>query len=119
MIATPSITSVAALAALLALSGCNSASQSVDTGGANPANRPISSVHRSELKLPEGAGCEGEAQRFRALIDHDLETGFVAKSVYNQAAIEIEAAEKVCAAGAEAKARTMLMASRRRYGYPS
>jgi hypothetical protein len=118
MISKPKITAAVSLTALCLLSACNSTPQpAVDAGNAAGTSRPAGS--RTDFKLPDGSGCEGDARRFRALMDHDLETGFVAKSVYNKAIAEIDEAHRACANGDEAKARAMLSASKRRYGYPS
>jgi hypothetical protein len=112
-------TAALSVTALCLLSACNTTPQPVIDAGASGTSRLAGSASHTDFKLPEGTGCQGDAQRFRALVDHDLETGFVAKSVYNKAISEIEAAQKTCASGEEAKARTMLSVSRRRYGYPS
>jgi hypothetical protein len=110
---------VLSVTALCLLSACNTTPQPGADAGASGMSRPVGSASHAVFKLPEGTGCEGDAQRFRALVEHDLETGFVAKSVYNKAISEIAAAQKACASGEEAKARAMLSASKRRYGYPS
>jgi hypothetical protein len=113
-----SISSIGWCAALIGLAACQSAIQpSVNTAGT--ANQRVSTVSNSDFKLPEGSGCAGENQRFRALIDHDLEIGFVNKSVYNKIIPEIGQAEKLCAAGAAEKAHASLSATKRRFGYPT
>jgi hypothetical protein len=45
--------------------------------------------------------------------------GHVAQSVYDQIRGEIAAADKACASGADAQARALIVASRRRHGYPN
>ena len=45
--------------------------------------------------------------------------GHVAQSVYNQIKTEIAAAERECSAGNDAKARGMIVASKRKHGYPT
>jgi hypothetical protein len=54
--------------------------------------------------------------RDRAL-PNDYTSGNVAKSVYNQVKREIDAAERACSAGNEAKATAMIRASEARHGY--
>jgi len=116
MIAKPNIPAVSIIALCL-LSACNTTPQPIVDAG--EVSRPAGTAVHGDFKLPEGTGCVGDAQRFRALVDHDLETGFVAKSVYNKAISEIEEARRICANGEDGKARAMLSASRKRYGYPS
>jgi hypothetical protein len=71
------------------------------------------------FRLPEGGSCSGEIARYRAIQDNDLAMGHVAKSVYNQIKNEIAGAERECAAGHDAKSRSMLTASKQRHGYPT
>lgn len=71
------------------------------------------------FQMPGGSGCAGVVARYRAVQDNDLAMGHVAKSVYAQIQREIEAAEKVCAAGQDAKATAMIRASEARHGYPT
>ena len=70
-----------------------------------------------DFHMPAGSGCAGEIARYRAVQENDRSSGNVAKSVYNQIKREIDAAEKVCAAGNEAKASAMIRASEARHGY--
>jgi len=76
-----------------------------------------SPVTPPDFRMPGGAGCAGEIARYRAVQRNDYASGNVAKSVYNQMQREIAAAERVCAAGEEAKARAMIHASETRHGY--
>jgi hypothetical protein len=71
------------------------------------------------FQMPGGSGCAGEIARYRAVQDNDLAMGHVAKSVYLQIKREIDAAEKVCGAGQDAKATVMIHASEARHGYPT
>ena len=72
-----------------------------------------------DFKMPEGAGCTGDIARYRAVQDDDLAMGQIAQSVYKQIHAEIEAAERACAAGHDKEASAMIMASRKRHGYPT
>ena len=67
--------------------------------------------------MPGGLGCAGEIARFRAVMENDHSSGNVAKSVYLQVTREIDAASKVCAAGLDSKASSMIRASQSRHGY--
>jgi hypothetical protein len=78
-----------------------------------------SPVTPPSFQMPGGSGCSGEIARYRAVQDNDLAMGHVAKSVYLQIKREIDAAEKVCAAGQDAKATGMIHASEAKHGYPT
>ena len=69
------------------------------------------------FEMPGGSGCAGEIARYRAVQDNDHASGNVAKAVYLQIQREIAAAEKVCAAGEDAKASAIIRASQARHGY--
>ena len=51
---------------------------------AAPVEPQAATFTRPGFKLPEGAGCSGDIQRFRAVQDNDLETGHVNKTVYDK-----------------------------------
>lgn len=63
------------------------------------------------------AGCAGEIARYRTIEQDDYASGNLAKSVHGQIQREIAAAERVCAAGEEARATAMVHASETRHGY--
>ena len=100
--------------AVLALAGCNA-----------PAPAPQSAAPGSltvtpeNFKLPEGGGCAGDVARYRAITDNDLAMGHVAQSVYDAIEKEIGESERVCSSGREAEARAMILALRKRHGYPA
>ena len=71
------------------------------------------------FQLPGGADCSAKIARFRAVQDNDLSMGHVVQSVYNQIKRETDAASKVCAAGGDAEAKSMVAASEKRHGYPT
>jgi hypothetical protein len=106
-----------AFAALL-LAGCNSAGPPPVASAPPPAPASID-VTPSNFVMPAGSGCAGDIARYRAIQDNDLAMGHVAKSVYNQIKGEIGQAEQACAAGRDGEARAMIMASRKRHGYPT
>ena len=70
------------------------------------------------FELPAGGDCQAEIARYRAIQTNDLAMGHVAQSVYNQIKKEIAAAERECSAGHDASARAMIVASKKRHGYP-
>jgi len=96
----------------LGLAACNqTASAPTAPTGAAPG------VTAASFQLPSGAGCSGEAARFRAVMDNDLATGHVARSVHARVVGEIDSAASACAAGREAEAVRALEATKARYGY--
>ncbi len=104
-----------ALAALL-LAGCNTTQPAAT---APPPVAASTDVTPSNFVMPAGSGCAGDIARYRAVQNNDLAMGNVAQSVYNQIKGEIAAAERVCAAGKDREASAMIMASRKRHGYPA
>ncbi|MGO4705716.1 hypothetical protein AB4072_08060 [Microvirga sp. 2MCAF38] len=63
------------------------------------------------------AGCAGEVESYKAIMDNDRQMGHVHVSVYNHAVKEIDQASAVCAARRNADAIRMLNATKFRYGY--
>jgi hypothetical protein len=107
------------LAAAVALAGCNAPRQTqpvVDPIG--PAARTAAPEAAQLPQLPEGAGCSGAVSRYRAVIENDLSMGHVNKGVYSQIQTEISEAASACAAGQDAKALSLVRASKSRHGYP-
>ncbi len=76
-------------------------------------------VTPQDFHLPAGGTCAGEIARYRAIQANDLSMGHVAQSVYDQIKSEIAAAESECSAGHDEKARSMIIASKARHGYPT
>ena len=70
------------------------------------------------FQLPAGGDCRAKIARYRAIQTNDLAMGHVAQSVYNQIKNEIAAAERECSAGHDSAARAMIVASKKRHGYP-
>lgn len=75
------------------------------------------SITPSGFRMPEGSGCKGEVERYRAVMNNDLAMGQVNQPVYNQVDREIGQAEAACAAGRDAEAVRMVGASKARHGY--
>jgi hypothetical protein len=105
-----------ALLATLAVAGCNA--KPVEPLAATPAIPPAY-VSDPDFKLPEGGGCTGNIARFQALIDNDLATGHLDKSVHTRVVGELDAARQQCQAGDESKALATLAAAKKRHGYPA
>lgn len=111
---------LALLLLLLPLAACNPLSPAPEV--ATPTVAPATSTAAATpdtLALPEGGSCTGDIARFRAIQDNDLAMGHVAKTVYEKIKAELAAAETECNAGHEAKARAMVVESRKKHGYPT
>jgi hypothetical protein len=93
----------------LPLAACN---QTASTPGS-----ASTSVTSSGFRMPEGSGCKGEIDRYRAVMSNDLAMGHVNQSVYNRVDREIGQAEATCAAGRDAEAVRMVNATKSRHGY--
>lgn len=104
---------LAAIAAL-GLAGCNSARPA--PSAAAPGSLAVAP---SNFQMPQGGGCAGDIARYRAVQDDDLAMGQIAQSVYDHVHREIAEADQACSAGRDAEARAMIVASRKRHGYPT
>jgi hypothetical protein len=104
-----------ALAALLLLlaSTLPGTSQTADPA---PGSRVVTP---QGFQLPAGGNCSAEIARYRAIQENDLAMGHVAQSVYDKIKAEIAAAERECSSGNDAKARGMIITSKRKHGYPT
>jgi hypothetical protein len=67
------------------------------------------------FSLPPGSGGSGEVVRTRAVMDNDLATGHVNKTVHGRVVAEIDQA--AAAGGRDAEAVRMIAAAKARYGY--
>jgi hypothetical protein len=103
------------LAVSLGLAACNAPAPQTS---APPAPGSVA-VTPPGFQLPEGTDCSAKIARYRAVQDNDLSMGHVVQSVYDQIKRETDAASKVCAAGRDAEAKSMVAASQRRHGYPT
>ena len=101
--------------ACLALTACNAPAPQV----AAPPTPGSVAVTPPGFQLPEGTDCSGKIARYRAIQDNDLSMGHVVPSVFDQIKRETDAASKVCVAGRDADAKSMVAASQRRHGYPT
>jgi hypothetical protein len=108
-------TLVSLLAISLALAACNAPAPQTS---APPAPGSVA-VTPPGFQLPEGMDCSAKIARYRAVQDNDLSMGHVVQSVYDQIKRETDAASKVCSAGRDAEAKSMVAASERRHGYPT
>jgi hypothetical protein len=107
---------LAAVLAAAALAGCNAPRQSEPV--IDPPGPPRQSVTPSTFQMPEGAGCSGAVSRYKAVIENDLSMGHVNQGVYSQIQGEISEAAAACSSGQDAKAISLVRASKARHGYP-
>ena len=101
-----------ALAAVL----CLAAPAFAQTADPVPGSR---SVTPQDFQLPPGGDCAQEIARYRAIQENDLAMGHVAQSVYDRIKAEIAGAERECSVGHDAKAKAMIVNSKRKHGYPT
>ena len=106
-----------AFIAPLALAACNQTSAPQAAAPETPAQ--VSHIGPAGFKLPEGSGCKGAVDKFRAQMKYDLETGHTTKSVFETVNKDIDAAAGQCAAGQDGAAQGAIRASRTRHGYPA
>lgn len=85
-----------------------------DAGTPGAASSPIPA---DWPKLPEGAACTAELERFQTILRSDVEKGYINRPVYEQVQPELKTAAEACAAGRDAEARKLVQASKKRYGY--
>jgi hypothetical protein len=76
-------------------------------------------VTPSDANLPQGGDCAAVIARYRAVVESDASTGNLERPVYKRIAAEIAPAERACAAGRDAQARSMIATSAQRHGYPA
>jgi hypothetical protein len=93
----------------LSLAACNQTASAPAPAG--------TSVGSSSVRMPDGAGCKGEIDRYRAVMSNDLSMGHVNQSVYSRVDRELDQAEAACAGGRDAEAIRMVNATKARHGY--
>lgn len=110
---------LAAAFAALALSSCNAA-QRPQTFPAGPGAAQVAPLPDTAggYQTPAGSGCAGAVSRYQAVVDNDLRMGHVNKSVHAQIMGEIAEANGACSSGQDARATSLIRASKSRHGYP-
>ena len=104
---------LAALGCALALAACNETSANM--GG--PETSVATSAAPSSLRLPPGAPCAGEINRFQDVVKGDLDTGNVERKVYDQIEADLNRAAAACSSGKGGEAHAIVAASKARHGY--
>jgi hypothetical protein len=100
----------------VALAACQTPTAS--TPPAPPPEQAAPGVTPSTFRMPSGAGCSGEVERFQAVMDNDLATGHTTKGVHTSVSAEIAKARSTCAAGNESGAIGQIRATKAKFGYP-
>ena len=67
--------------------------------------------------LPEDAPCAKELRHFQAVLDGDVSTGNVNRSVYDQIGVELVPAADACAAGKGGESLSMIHTAKVKHGY--
>ena len=103
----------AALGGALALAGCNETGANL--GG--PATSVATPSASSSFRLPPGAPCAGEINRFQDVVKGDLDTGNVEQKIYDQIETDLRRAAAACSSGKGGEAHSIVAASKARHGY--
>jgi hypothetical protein len=100
--------------AAIALAGCNQTS-----GSSAPvaAVAPRAPAPPNWPKLPEGAACANDLNHYQSVLDADVGTGNVNRSVYDQIEIDLGRAADACAAGHDGEARAIIRSTKLQHGY--
>ena len=104
----------AAIIAALALFACN-AQRAPQVGPSPVAALPDTA---GGYQTPDAAGCSGAVARYQAVVNNDLRMGHVNQSVHSQIMSEISEASGACSSGQDARALSLIRASKSRHGYP-
>ncbi len=100
--------------AAFTLGGCNQASRS---------SAPVAAVARQAPappnwpKLPEGAACTNDLNHYQSVLEADVGTGNVNRSVYDEIETDLGRAANACAAGDDGKARAIIRSTKIQHGY--
>ncbi|HXN88914.1 MAG TPA: hypothetical protein VN890_06135 [Methylocella sp.] len=110
---TASISTGVFLAAI-AIGGCNQTS-----GSSAPvaAVAPQGPAAPNWPKLPEGTACTNDLNHYQTVLDADVGTGNVNRSVYDQIETDLGRAANACAAGHDGEARAIIRSTKLQHGY--
>ena len=68
-------------------------------------------------QLPEGAACTKDLNHYQTVLDADVHTGNVNRSVYDQIETDLGRAADACAAGHDGEARAIIRSTKLQHGY--
>jgi hypothetical protein len=113
-IASTASISAGVFLAAIALGGCNQTS-----GSSAPvaAVAPHAPAPPNWPKLPESAACTNELNHYQTVLDADVGTGNVNRSVYDQIETDLGRAANECAAGHDGDARAIIRSTKLQHGY--
>lgn len=106
--------SVSVLLAALALGGCN---QTAGSSAPVATAAPQAPAPPNWPKLPDGAACTNELTHYQTVLDADVGTGNVNRSIYDEIETELVPAADACAAGKDSEARAMIRSAKLKHGY--
>ena len=104
--------SISVLLAALALGGCNQTS-----GSTAPVAMATAPAPPNWPKLPEGAACTKDLTHYQTVLDADVGTGNVNRSVYDEIETELLPAANACAAGKDGEALALIRSAKLKHGY--
>ena len=98
----------------LGLGGCNQTS-----GSSAPVATatPRAPAPPNWPKLPDGAACTKDLTHYQTVLDADVSTGNVNRSVYDQIEAELGPAANACAEGRDSEALAMIRSTKLKHGY--
>jgi len=104
--------SLSFLLAAIALGGCTQtrptpAAVAVPQGLARPA----------WPSLPENAACTKELTHYQGVLDADVSTGNLNKSVFDEIETDLARAANACASGKDGEAHAIIQATKIKHGY--
>jgi hypothetical protein len=99
----------------IALTGCNTCERAQPVAMAPQAY--ARGTTSPDLQSPGGSGCSGAVARYHGVMANDHANGHVDQSVYDQIQREIAEAASACSAGQDARAVSLIQASKARHGY--
>lgn len=70
-----------------------------------------------QASLPAGPACGPLIEAFQEQLRQDVESGKMKRDVYGRASADTRQAAEACAAGRDVQARSILIATKRNYGY--
>jgi hypothetical protein len=106
--------STGVLLAALMLCGCN---QTNSPSAPVAAVAPQGPARPDWPKLPDGAACTTDLTHYQTVLDADVGTGNVNRSVYDQIETELVPAANACAAGRDGEARAIIRSTKLKHGY--
>jgi hypothetical protein len=107
--------SMAALGAALAIGGCNLSSDATPVAA---APRPLSGPAQPNWPpLPAAAACTDNLNHYQTVLNADVGTGNVNRSVYDEIEADLMRAANACSAGRDSEAAGIIRSTKVKHGY--